>query len=62
MNDFETHPRGTARELQHLRTIAREIEQINEQYRGVVPNNVMLAYHKLMEFYNLQKEQGYYYE
>lgn len=55
MNEgFETHEMGTATEIQLSRALAREIEQIHNQYPGVVPHNVMKAYHKLYEHYQLQ--------
>ena len=50
----EIHPEGTATEIKLSRALAREIAQVTEQYGGVVPHNVMQAYHKLREHYNLQ--------
>lgn len=56
MSDFEVHPIGTAREIRLSRDLAREIEQVTQQYGGVIPNNVMQAYLKLTEYYALQIE------
>jgi hypothetical protein len=51
MSDFEVHPIGTTEEIRLSRALAREIQQITEQYGGVVPHNVMTAYNKLYECY-----------
>lgn len=56
MSDFETHPRGTAKEITLSRDLAREIEQVTRQYGNVVPENVLNAYYKLKEHYALQIE------
>ena len=56
MSDFEVHPIGTAREIRLSRDLAREIEQVTQQYGGVIPNNVMQAYLKLVEYYARQIE------
>lgn len=34
-----------------LRNVVREIEQVNKQYPGVVPHNVMNAYEKVRKLY-----------
>lgn len=59
MTDFEVHPRGTTDEITASRALAREIEQITEQYGKVIPGNVMKAYERLTEIYKNQLE-GYY--
>lgn len=56
MSDFEVHPIGTAREIRLSRDLAREIEQVTQQYGGVIPHNVMQAYLKLTEYYARQIE------
>lgn len=56
--DTETHAVGTLTEIQLSRALAREIEQITQQYPGTVPHNVMQAYHKLCEHYQVQMEMG----
>ena len=35
MSDFEVHPIGTTEEIRLSRALAREIQQITEQYGGV---------------------------
>lgn len=57
MIDFETHPRGTAKELELSRALANEIRAIIEQYGNVIPDNVLKAYNRLKELYNFQLEQ-----
>lgn len=56
MSDFETHPIGTSIEVSLSRALAREIEQVTKQYGNVVPHQVMLAYEKLLEHHQWQKE------
>ena len=56
MQDFEVHPIGTAIELKLSRELAREIEQITQQYGGVVPQNVLNVYFKLKNHYAVQLE------
>ena len=56
MRDFEVHPIGTTREIKLSRDLAREIEQVTQQYGNVIPNNVMQAYLKLVEYYARQIE------
>lgn len=56
--DFETHALGTAKEIRLSRDLAREIEKTTEQYGNVVPHNVMKAYQKLCEHYQVQIENG----
>ena len=58
MKDFEVHPIGTAEEIRLSRLLANEITQISEQYGGVVPHNVILAYNKLLDHYMKQIEHG----
>lgn len=53
MSDFETHPVGTRFEIKASRELAREIEQVTQQYgAGIIPNNVYNAYLKLLKTYN----------
>lgn len=51
VNDFETHPRGTAEELRLSRELSRAIDQITQQYGQVVPHSVLAAYNKLLQHY-----------
>ena len=57
MNDFEVHAIGTAKELRLSRALAQSIAQIEQQYRGVVPDPVMRAYNELFKFYQEQLER-----
>lgn len=59
MPDFETHPRGTHAEVVASRALAREIEQMVEQYGNVFPQNVIRAYNNLNEIYKKQLEGQY---
>ena len=43
-----------------LRAVVKEIEQINDQYPGVVPHSVMKAYEKVRKFYAEQLENEEY--
>lgn len=54
MSDFEVVERGTVRELQLARNLARAIEQVTKQYGLVVPHSVMQEYYKLKEHYESQ--------
>lgn len=54
MSDFEVVERGTIRELELSRNLARSIEQIVNQYGQVVPQSVMQEYVKLKEHYESQ--------
>lgn len=54
MSDFEVIERGTIRELELSRNLARAIEQIVNQCGQVVPNSVMQEYYKLKAFYESQ--------
>ena len=54
MDNFETHPRGTAEELKHLRSLVKEVE-VYLQY-GVLPDKVTLAYNILNSYYVKQLE------
>lgn len=56
MAGFETHPRGTAEEIRLSRELAREIEKINEQFRGAVPQPIWAKFKKLNKHYQLQME------
>lgn len=56
MADFETHPRGTAEEIRLSRELAREIERLSEQFRGVVPRSVWAKFKKLNKHYQRQME------
>jgi hypothetical protein len=57
VNDFETHPTGTAEEIRLSRELARSIDQIIKQYGIIVPQSVIKPYNKLLEHY--QKEMNY---
>lgn len=50
---------GTSTEIRLSRALAREIEQVTNQYGNVVPNNVMQAYYKLCDHYKFQMENEY---
>lgn len=54
MSDFEVVERGTIRELELSRNLARSIEQVTKQYGLVVPNSVMQEFYKLKEHYESQ--------
>jgi len=56
VNDFETHPVGTAEEIKLSRDLARAVEQIIAQYGLVVPNSVVASYNKLLKHYEKQME------
>jgi hypothetical protein len=57
VNDFETHPKGTAEEIKLSRELARAIDQIIKQYGIIVPQSVIRPYNRLLEHY--QKEMNY---
>lgn len=57
-NDFETHSIGTAKEIALSRELARAIAQLQDQYPGVVPRDVMKVYEKLNQHYQWQIEEG----
>ena len=57
VNDYETHPKGTAEEIRLSRELARSIDQIIKQYGIIVPQSVIKPYNKLLEHY--QKEMNY---
>lgn len=54
MNDCEVVEKGTIREIELARNLAREIERVTDQYGLVVPNSVMIEYNKLKEHYERQ--------
>ena len=58
INDYETHPTGTAQEIKLSRDLARAIDQIIKQYGLVVPQSVVTPYNRLLEHY--QKQMEYY--
>ena len=58
INDFETHPIGTAEEIKLSRDLARAVDQIIKQYGLVVPHSVVAPYNRLLEHY--QKQMEYY--
>ena len=58
INDYETHPTGTAEEIKLSRDLARAIDQIIKQYGIVVPQSVVTPYNRLLEHY--QKQMEYY--
>ncbi len=51
MSDFEILPIGTIKELQLSRELVREIEEVQRQHKGVIPQNVMNVYNKLLQHY-----------
>lgn len=51
MSDFEVLPIGTIKELRLSRELVREIELVQKQYGGVIPQNVMNIYNKLLQHY-----------
>lgn len=55
MTDFETHPRGTAKELRLSRKLVAEMKQVGKQYGlGIFPQNVINTYNELIAFYGEQ--------
>jgi len=55
MNDFETHPRGTATELKLSRALADAIGQEYDQFHTISPS-IMVAYNRLYDHYMKQIE------
>lgn len=51
MSDFEVLPIGTIKELRLSRELVHEIEEVQKQYGGVIPQNVMNIYNKLLQHY-----------
>ena len=58
MKDFEVCEIGTIREIQLSRALAREIEEVLQQYGQVVPQSVLKAYLQLKDHYARQIESG----
>lgn len=58
MKDFEVHPIGTFGEIKLSRELAREIEQVTQQYGNVVPSSILNVYYKLREYYARQIESN----
>lgn len=54
MNDFETHPIGTASEIRASRALAREIEKQMQTDASIIPVGIMNAYLKLFKEYSVQ--------
>jgi hypothetical protein len=54
MTDFETHPRGTAQELMHLRALISGILLVEEQNPGTMPSSVMNLCNATVKFYEKQ--------
>jgi hypothetical protein len=45
-------------EIQLCRELVRAIEQLDEQYRNIVPLSIWQPYLKLKDHYEIQKENG----
>lgn len=45
-------------EIQLCRELVQAIEQLNEQYRNIIPLSIWKSYLKLKEHYELQKDEG----
>ena len=59
MNDFETHPRGTADEIKCSRELADAIKQLIDSHGpGIVPVNVLQAYNRLYGQYVRQSQMN----
>lgn len=54
MSDCEVVEKGTIREIELSKNLARSIEQVTKQYGLVVPHSVMQEYNKLKAFYESQ--------
>jgi len=55
MSDFETHPRGTARELRLSRLLAEALSrEIRLKGTSSISEDILEAYHQLIEEYNKQ--------
>ena len=57
--NYEMHEIGTYEEIRDSRALARQIEEIDRQYPGVVPRSIMEAYYKLCSTYCRQMEREY---
>lgn len=51
MSDFETHPRGTTRELQLSRELANVIGEELENPNNDIPLAIVQAYNRLYGYY-----------
>ena len=56
-NDFEVHPRGTARELKMSRELVTEMYQLINQYGpGIFPREISTKLNALVEYLTSQVE------
>ncbi len=61
MNDFETVPRGTVKELELSRNLVEKIIQNIQSYgRGIFPVDVLLSFDNLCKHYEKQLESEQY--
>ena len=51
MGDFEVHSIGTAEEIRLSRDLARSIYDLEQQYKGIIPQSVLQAYEALTVHY-----------
>lgn len=45
-------------EIQLCRELVRAIEQLNEQYRNIIPLSIWNVYLKLQKHYELERDEG----